>query len=263
MGVAGSALSSSQAATDLLNKCTWCIVSSHASVAPPPCWSYSMKLPCKSLQQQYLSSSLASSQQFTLGQKLGSGSYISTRAIQRQVKNNRHLSFVMRFGGGGNDKNSGEESPETLFMKELAKRGTPPLGKESGALGTDTKTKEEEVKNASSASSSSKWKDEREQTDQRQRSMALNSEGLDGLIPRGQELVKLGGTFWLSFWPLIAASLAAFVASYLYFGSSFVHTGNRSDPPPYVDPFQLLEGEELPSQVGPNRVPFDSYRAPQ
>lgn len=169
---------------------------------------------------------------------------------------------VMRFGGGPQDKKSGGEgdSPETLFMKELAKR------KKLGPTPMETKTKEsseDDSETTNKKKSEPKWTDEREKSDQRQRSMALNSEGLDGLIPRGQELVKLGASFWLSFWPLIAASLVAFVASYLYFGSAFLHSGNRLPPPPYVDPFQLLESEELPPQVGPNRVPFNTYTAPQ
>lgn len=164
---------------------------------------------------------------------------------------------VMRWGGGGSDKGDEGERPETLFMRELAKRKK--LGQDLGIKETDTKTKEEE----SSGKKTQPVKDERDTTDQRKRSMALNSEGLDGLVPRGQELVKLGGSFWLSLWPLIIASLLAFGAAYLYFGPAFVHTGARTSPPPYVDPYQLLESEQLPSQVGPNRVPFNTYQAPQ
>jgi hypothetical protein len=200
--------------------------------------------------------------------RVGPSSYGSSK-IARNSPNPPESQFgrrirvtVMRFGGGPQDKKSGGEgdSPETLFMKELAKR------KKLGPTPMETKTKEsseDDSETTNKKKSEPKWTDEREKSDQRQRSMALNSEGLDGLVPRGQELVKLGASFWLSFWPLIAASLVAFVASYLYFGSAFLHSGNRLPPPPYVDPFQLLESEELPPQVGPNRVPFNTYTAPQ
>jgi hypothetical protein len=159
---------------------------------------------------------------------------------------------VMRWGGG-QDKDSGEERPETLFMRELAKRKK--LGQDLGMKETETKTKDEESEKKPKVAAGT--------DDQRKRSMALNSEGLDGLVPRGQELVKLGGSFWLSLWPLIAASLLAFAAAYIYFGPAFVHSGNRTNPPPYVDPYQLLESEQLPYQVGPNRVPYNTYRSPQ
>lgn len=164
---------------------------------------------------------------------------------------------VMRWGA--QDKDSGEERPETLFMRELAKRKK--LGQDVGTKETDTKTKEQDSEGGGLGKP--KFTDEREAADQRKRSMALNSEGLDGLIPRGQELVKLGGTFWLSFWPFIAASVAFFLASYLYFGPAFLHSGNRMSTPPYVDPYLLLDSEQLPPQVGPNRVPYNSYKSPQ
>lgn len=166
----------------------------------------------------------------------------------------------MRWGGGPDKDSGGEERPETLFMRELAKRKK--LGQDVGTKETETKTKDEETENSGSSSRKPKLTDERDTVDQRKRSMALNSEGLDGLVPRGQELVKLGGSFWLSLWPLIVASLLAFVAAYLYFGPAFVHSGYQASPPPYVDPYQLLESEQLPSQVGPNRVPYNTYRSP-
>lgn len=168
--------------------------------------------------------------------------------------------MVVRWEGGQDKDPSSEERPETLFMRELAKRKK--LGQDVGMKETDTKTKEEETE-GSKAFSMPKSTDERDTSDQRKRSMALNSEGLDGLIPRGQELVKLGGTFWVTFWPLIVGTLVLFLASYLYFGPAFLHSGTRINPPPYIDPYQLLDSEQLPSQVGPNRVPYNTYISPQ
>jgi hypothetical protein len=125
----------------------------------------------------------------------------------------------------------GDNKPETLFMRELRKRGIMPTsttddGNDSGTLGTGTKTKEGENDKGASGSSGTgpfgtstksppKQTDEREKSNQRERSMALNSEGIDGLIPRGLELLKLGGSFWLAFWPLIVATVSTFVACYL------------------------------------------------
>jgi len=189
------------------------------------------------------------------------------------------VKFVTRCLVGGDNNESGDNKPETLFMRELRKRGltsTPTTddGSDSGMLGTGTKTKGGESEDdaggrgsdpfAASAKLPPKWTDERDKSNQRERSMDLNSEGLDGLIPRGLELIKLGGTFWLTFWPLILATISTFIACYLYFGATFVHNGNGiSGRPPYVDPFQLLEEEVLPSEIGPNRVPYGAFSSPQ
>lgn len=89
-------------------------------------------------------------------------------------------------------------------------------------------------------------------TNQREQSMALNSEGLEGLIPRAKLLLTLGGTFFLAFWPLILITVASFSALYLYFGPTFVHDGSdvRASPPQYIDPYALLEDERI-SQTAP------------
>lgn len=94
---------------------------------------------------------------------------------------------------------------------------------------------------------------EKEISDQRKRSMALNSEGLQGLIPRAKLLLSIGGTFFLGFQPLILITIAFFAALYYYFGPSFVHDASKMpvSPPPYIDPYTLLEDESL-SQVAPH-----------
>ncbi|KAJ8572438.1 hypothetical protein K7X08_008949 [Anisodus acutangulus] len=152
-------------------------------------------------------------------------------------------------------ENQSEEPPESLFMKELKRRGMTPtsLLKETNTnIKEDEKTNSREEdggfyrRNALSTDSG------RNLTNQREQSMALNSEGLEGLIPRAKLLLTLGGTFFLAFWPLILVTIAAFSALYLYFGPSFVHfASNRStDPPPYIDPYVLLEEERI-SQTTP------------
>src|SRR4051794_2910467 len=68
----------------------------------------------------------------------------STLQSRLRVKKSisRKRCTVMRWGGG-QDKDSGEERPETLFMRELAKRKK--LGQDVGIKETDTKTKEQEA----------------------------------------------------------------------------------------------------------------------
>ncbi|CAN1760755.1 hypothetical protein LINPERHAP1_LOCUS7651 [Linum perenne] len=90
-------------------------------------------------------------------------------------------------------------------------------------------------------------------SNQRERSMALNSEGLEGLIPRARVLLTTGGTFFLGFGPLILVTVGFFSALYLVFGSSFVHDGSITlvSPPPYIDPYALLEDERI-SAITPN-----------
>ncbi|XP_028061667.1 uncharacterized protein LOC114265128 [Camellia sinensis] len=56
---------------------------------------------------------------------------------------------------------------------------------------------------------------EKSLSNQRERSVALNSEGLDGLIPRAKLLLSIGGTFFFGFWPLILVTIASFSALYL------------------------------------------------
>uniref|UniRef100_A0ACD5WWD3 Uncharacterized protein n=1 Tax=Avena sativa TaxID=4498 RepID=A0ACD5WWD3_AVESA len=82
---------------------------------------------------------------------------------------------------------------------------------------------------------------------QRERSMSLNSEGLEGLVPRAKVLVSLGGTFFLAFGPLIIVIVSLFAGVYLYFGQSFIHDGSNKPvtPPPYIKPYELLEDDRI------------------
>ncbi|XP_076939166.1 uncharacterized protein LOC143607689 [Bidens hawaiensis] len=133
-----------------------------------------------------------------------------------------------------NEINKGEEPTESLFMKELKRRGMTPtslLEKDESIIYADI---EEKLSN------------------QRERSVALNSEGLEGLIPRGKLLLTLGGTFFLALWPLILVTVASFSAIYLYFGPKFVHDASTRQVyiPPYVDPYELLEDQRI-SETAP------------
>ena len=80
-----------------------------------------------------------------------------------------------------------------------------------------------------------------EDDSQLERSRNLNSEGLEGLIPRGSQLLQLGGSFFLAFGPFILFVLLSFGAVYSVFGDLFVHQGSPSSGvPQYIDPMDLL-----------------------
>ena len=64
---------------------------------------------------------------------------------------------------------------------------------------------------------------------------------LQGLIPRGKELLKLGLSFFLAFGPLILGIAALAGTLYFLFGDQFIHGGRTSmSMPRYVDPYELL-----------------------
>ncbi|CAL9218340.1 unnamed protein product [Arabidopsis halleri] len=147
----------------------------------------------------------------------------------------------------GDNQSKGEEPPESLFMKELKRRGMTPT-----SLLQDYEVDQDEIKTGKETGNTSKATAttpafDKSLLNQRERSLALNSEGLEGLIPRARILLTIGGTFFLGFWPLIVLTLGAFSALYLYFGADFVHDGSRTpvSPPPYIDPYALLEDERI------------------
>ncbi|CAI9770055.1 unnamed protein product [Fraxinus pennsylvanica] len=169
----------------------------------------------------------------------------------RFVLNNGRLSVTCKLRETESQSN-GEEPPESLFMKELRRRGMTPASlleeKNRSIEGDDgTKFREEDGGWGSSIRNGVMTDYERNLSNQRETSMALNSEGLEGLIPRAKLLLTLGGTFFLGFWPLILATIAFFSALYMYFGSDFVHDASKTpiSPPSYIDPYSLLEEEKI------------------
>ncbi|RCV38511.1 hypothetical protein SEVIR_8G158700v4 [Setaria viridis] len=147
-------------------------------------------------------------------------------------------------GAEGKEKEEEEEAPESLFARELRRRGMAP-----GAAPAEAKEAEEGGAEAGRKRGVAAAEFERgAATDgQRERSMALNSEGLQGLVPRAKLLLSLGGTFFLAFGPLILVTVSLFAGLYVYFGPSFVHDASKNpvSPPPYIDPYELLEDERL------------------
>ncbi|CAL4984156.1 unnamed protein product [Urochloa decumbens] len=150
-------------------------------------------------------------------------------------------------GAEGKEKGEGEEeeAPESLFARELRRRGMVP----GAAPVADAKEAEEGGAEGGRKRGVAAAEFERGAAadGQRERSMALNSEGLEGLVPRAKLLLSLGGTFFLAFGPLILVTVSLFAGLYLYFGPSFVHDASKNpgSPPPYIDPYELLEDERL------------------
>ena len=155
---------------------------------------------------------------------------------------------------GGGARGSEEDAPESLFAKELRRRGmaagSVPSGEKSGAAAEAEEGGPGAEAGRKRGVGAAAAEFERAATGadgQRERSMALNSEGLEGLVPRAKLLLSVGGTFFLAFGPLIIVTVSLFAGLYLYFGQSFVHDGSKKPvaPPPYIDPYELLEDDRI------------------
>ncbi|XP_021717152.1 uncharacterized protein LOC110685006 [Chenopodium quinoa] len=144
---------------------------------------------------------------------------------------------------------SNNEPPESLFMKELRRRGITPtsLLEESNRSKIEEEITEDGSDRLYSKRNAVATDSDKSLTNQREQSMALNSEGLEGLIPRAKLLLTLGGTFFLAFWPLIILTVGSFAALYLYFGPTFVHDGTDTTAslPQYIDPYELLQEDRI------------------
>ncbi|CAA0807481.1 Unknown protein [Striga hermonthica] len=179
-------------------------------------------------------------------------SFSSMASLYRtaRVQNSR---FRISCKADERDKQSkGEEPPESLFMKELRRRGMTPTSlleekTRSSEKNEEIKFREEDGGWSYSRRNGVSNDGEERLSGQREKSMALNSEGLEGLVPRAKLLLTLGGTFFLAFWPLILLTVAFFSALYLYFGPEFVHDGSKTPvaPPQYIDPYELLEEDRI------------------
>ncbi|KAJ4963365.1 hypothetical protein NE237_023304 [Protea cynaroides] len=150
----------------------------------------------------------------------------------------------------GENESSSDEPPESLFMKELRRRGMTSTSLKDGnrsTYGIDEEIKLEEDGRGFSKRNAVLPDFEESLSNQRERSMALNSEGLEGLIPRAKLLLTIGGTFFLGFGPLILVTITFFSALYLYFGPTFIHDASKipPSPPTYIDPYALLEDEMI------------------
>lgn len=133
------------------------------------------------------------------------------------------------------------DSPEKLFQKELQRRGLPTSEQENRSTGKTSTSQAAPPPNVA---------DVEKLRSQLEESRKLNSEGLEGLIPRAKQLLTLGVTFFLAFTPvIIAISLLFGGISWLY-GDQFIH-GGRPSFTPYIDPAELLSEPTVDE-----RIPF-------
>ncbi|XP_020978058.1 uncharacterized protein LOC107636294 [Arachis ipaensis] len=136
-------------------------------------------------------------------------------------------------------KFSEEEPPESLFMKELKRRGMTPTSLledyKQGNSGVDEEVVVNEQDRGLPRRNVVSTDVERSLENQREQSMALNSEGLE--IDSLLTFIRIG------FDDLVCTVLQ-------YFGSTFVHDTSKMSlsPPQYVDPYALLEDERI-SQI--------------
>lgn len=98
---------------------------------------------------------------------------------------------------------------ESLFAKELAKRGISSTSVDDDGAAVEASGRSlppPQLAQQKAAPSD---------TPQLEKSRALNSEGLEGLIPRASVLIRLGGGFFLGFVPFILLVSMLFVGMYV------------------------------------------------
>jgi len=157
---------------------------------------------------------------------------------------------------------SKDDSFESLFKKELKRRGMEGSGSDTEGPSSSARDSESSTSTAKDPFASgtatrarapppqSAFNKGEPAEDQRQKSILLVNEGLEGLIPRATELIKLGGTFFLAFAPLILGVAILFGGIYFVFGDSFVHGGREgAGLPAYVDPDVLLSNPTVDPYV--------------
>ena len=77
-------------------------------------------------------------------------------------------------------------------------------------------------------------------------SRALGAEGLEGLIPRATQLLRLAFGFWIPFWPFMAVFSALFTLTYVLFGDFFLHSGDYFEPDAVLNNGQAGEAARRP-----------------
>ncbi|KAG6424985.1 hypothetical protein SASPL_115408 [Salvia splendens] len=152
-----------------------------------------------------------------------------------------------------------EEPPESLFTKELRRRGMTPTSlleeKNKDSVREEIKFREEDGGWGYSRRNGITTGAETNLTGQREKSMALNSEGLE--VSLFSIMAEHNGfAEWHSCYVAFSVDPVMFGFSTTvtdphtlvqYFGAEFVHDGcdNPASPPPYVDPYELLEEERM------------------
>jgi hypothetical protein len=169
----------------------------------------------------------------------------NSKTTQRFPKQTPRTKFKLRAQGNeSRDEGVGDDKLGDLFQKELEKRRISSIDdiqddKDEGTTQKSTGTGV--VPPPQFAAGWGPQDYEEDIDDQLKRSRAIGSEGLDGLLPRGSQLLQLGATSFLAFGPFILFVLVSFAAVYVVFGDMFVHGGAPSTGPPiYYDVDDLL-----------------------
>ncbi|GLI66003.1 hypothetical protein VaNZ11_009614 [Volvox africanus] len=166
----------------------------------------------------------------------------------------RGLSSVDEEGGsraetsssGSTGPFSGSSTPNGTNPFASSSSNSGPLG--GGSNSTRTRTRSAPPPMAASA-----------EDDQRQKSMDMVNEGLEGLLPRAKLLLQLGGSVFLGFLPFMLVFSLLFSGVYGVFGTSFLHGGREmTSPPTYLDPDRLLSEPTVDPYVPFNSSPYSS-----
>lgn len=162
------------------------------------------------------------------------------------IRGDRRARFRVRAGELGDDTEDGSKLGD-MFQRELEKRNISSIDDiQEDNTGTNTTNKKDISSYIPPPQFASGYAPQDEEDDglggdQLARSRRIGSEGLDGLIPRGSQLLTLGATSFLAFGPFILFVLVSFGAVYMVFGDFFVHSGTpATGPPVYYDPADLL-----------------------
>jgi hypothetical protein len=141
-------------------------------------------------------------------------------------------------------RNAGPSDLEEKFKRELERRSIgsiDDLGEDKASTSFSAGGVDASQRRATTPPPRFASKGDDEVPPQLRKSRELNSEGLEGLIPRASELLKLGVSFFLAFGPFILGVVLAFGLIYSVFGDAFVHSGSPSvSSPPVYDPQELL-----------------------
>ena len=155
-------------------------------------------------------------------------------------------SVSLRASEGGGDGGGAGPSMESLFAKELAKRGVDDGGVAGGG-GFEAELRRARGTSKGGAGAPGSFLpglNADADSKQLERSRLLNSEGLEGLPARAGALLGLGvNGLFIRFLPLALATALMVVACQAFFGEDFIH-GGTSYRTPLVDPYELLAEDE-------------------
>ncbi|GIL78965.1 hypothetical protein Vretimale_196 [Volvox reticuliferus] len=151
---------------------------------------------------------------------------------------------------GGNSSNADGTNPFASGSSSSSTNSGPGSSSSSSNSSTRTRTRPRSAPPPMAANA---------EDDQRQKSMDMVNEGLEGLFPRAKLLLQLGGSVFLGFLPFMLVFSLLFSGVYGVFGTSFLHGGREmTSPPTYIDPDRLLSEPTVDPYVPYNSSPYSS-----